>query len=56
MLIILQILFFSFNQISALNVSDFTPSIDKKIANMKTIEEKGVYIGTPTRLLKKNNI
>ena len=23
---------------------------------LKTIEEKGVYIGTPTRLLKKNNI
>jgi len=37
---IFSLLCFSFNQINARSVADFTPAIDKKVAKMKTTQEK----------------
>ena len=40
MLSILLISAFSFNKIQALELADLTPALDKKVAKMKTTEEK----------------
>ena len=40
LLFLLSIFFVSYNHINARSVADFTPAIDKKVAKMKTTEEK----------------
>ena len=51
--IIFWILFFSIftNYTKALSVADFTPTLDKKIASMKTTEEKVAYLQSFSDLL-----
>ena len=41
---IILTLLISLNQVKSLSVADFSPSLDKKIANMKTTEEKVKYL------------
>ena len=36
--------FFVLNSVQAINVSDFTPALDKKVASLKTTEEKVKYL------------
>lgn len=43
--------FLNFNQSEALSVSDFSPVLDKKVANMKTTEEKVKYLKSFSDLL-----
>ena len=37
-------MFFVFNQVNAISVSEFSPTIDKKVASMKTTEEKVKFL------------
>lgn len=37
-------MFFVFNQINAISVSEFSPTLDKKVASMKTTEEKVKFL------------
>lgn len=48
---ILPIFFISFNQVSSISVSAFTPALDRKIAKMKTPEEKIKFLQTFADLL-----
>ena len=43
--------FLNFNQSEALSDSDFSPGLDKKVANMKTREEKVKYLKSFSDLL-----
>ena len=43
-LCIFWILFFSHYQANAISVADFTPALDKKVANMKTTQEKVIFL------------
>ena len=48
---ILSIAIISINQVQAVSVADFTPTLDKKIAKMKTTQEKVEYLQSFTKLL-----
>ena len=51
---ILPMFLILFNQVQSVNISDFTPTIDKKIANMNTIEEKIEYLQSFSDLLNSS--
>ena len=44
-------LMMSFNQTQSISVSDFTPTLDKKIAGMRTTEEKVQYLQSFSEML-----
>ena len=48
---LLPIFFISCNYSSALSVADFTPALDKKVANMKTTKEKVEFLQSFSNLL-----
>ena len=48
---LLPIFFISCNYGNALSVADFTPALDKKVANMKTTEEKVKFLQSFSDLL-----
>ena len=48
---IFSIIFLSFNYTNARTLSDFTPAIDKKVAKMKTTEEKVKWLKSFSELL-----
>jgi hypothetical protein len=47
----LFILIFSTNQTNALSIADYTPSLDQKVAKMKTTEEKVQFLQSFSDLL-----
>ena len=52
---ILPLFFISINQVSSLSVADFSPALDKKVAKMKTTEEKVKFLQSFSDLLAKPN-
>ena len=48
---LLSIFFISFNYSNAISVADFTPALDKKVASMKTTEEKVKFLQNFSNLL-----
>ena len=52
---ILPLFFISINQVHSLSVADFSPALDKKVAKMKTTEEKVKFLQSFSDLLAKPN-
>lgn len=52
---ILPLFFISINQVNSLSVADFSPALDKKVAKMKTTEEKVKFLQSFSNLLAKPN-
>ena len=53
LLIILSIFFVSYNYATSLTVASFSPAIDKKVAKMKTTEEKVKWLKSFSNLLNE---
>ena len=47
----LSLFLIPFNQTNSISVADFTPALDKKVANMKTTEEKVNFLKSFSNLL-----